>query len=684
MAQTFQTNGKVILSAKLNPADTTASVQTAPTITSGRIYFVSGTQEEWVSFTGVSGTTLTGLTRGLSQTAVPATAWTGKTWIAGSVGLIVAMHDQLFDKQTDNTDLVGEFGFGSTTIGGFRANNLTEAQRDALASSANGMTIYNTTAGQMEWYEGGAWIPNQAGGTVANASETVAGKVELATDAQVDAETDTGETGAKLTVVPSQLKRVVTQVSAWVPADSDGFVFTDGSTIEKITKTDLFDDIRASVHTESYTLGSTMTAGDIATLREDWFIHKFAGSMSADQTAGFTSSNSIKKVIRLTDTLIVAFYVVTAHEQLARAGTISGTTITWWTAVQVGSGTSTSNVLGCRLDDTTFVAITQSNNSNPEYNYAIAGTVAGTTITLGSTVTLNTNTVWGTGIYDIIRIGASKFACAFNQSTSGDTLIACTVSGTTITKGTELDTGSVVPAKLCPVSDDVYLMFSTTTAYRVTVSGTTTTIGSTLSLGSTYTTPFVEYISSTQALFVGTTGGNVVGVVVNWTPSTPTKWSDYTLDTGATVAGLSLYGTSGFTVSCGTTNAMIFGIYDSTTLTVNDELDITTFTAGQVVYIDSSRNLLWKNSGASIVTTFFSNEINKLVGVLQESGVATDSKPLVTTWSLSTVHSWLTAWLRYYSDSAGELTLSNESDAGYGKLIGIAQSATDLFVSISN
>ena len=61
------------LAAKLNPSDTTLTVKTAPTITEGRVFLKSGTQKEWIKFTGVSGTDLTGLTRNLSQTAIPAT-----------------------------------------------------------------------------------------------------------------------------------------------------------------------------------------------------------------------------------------------------------------------------------------------------------------------------------------------------------------------------------------------------------------------------------------------------------------------------------------------------------------------------------------------------------------------------------------------------------------------------------
>ncbi len=60
------------------PADTTITLGVAPTTTSGRVYTWYGnhdapTQEEWINYTGVSGTTITGCTRGMSPTADPST-----------------------------------------------------------------------------------------------------------------------------------------------------------------------------------------------------------------------------------------------------------------------------------------------------------------------------------------------------------------------------------------------------------------------------------------------------------------------------------------------------------------------------------------------------------------------------------------------------------------------------------
>lgn len=49
--KTYQSGFKTTLALILNPSDTTATLATVPTVTSGRLYLTDGSQEEWMSFT---------------------------------------------------------------------------------------------------------------------------------------------------------------------------------------------------------------------------------------------------------------------------------------------------------------------------------------------------------------------------------------------------------------------------------------------------------------------------------------------------------------------------------------------------------------------------------------------------------------------------------------------------------
>lgn len=111
----FESGYKSTLATKVNPWDTSITVATAPTITSGRLYLKSGSQEEWMDFTGVSGNTLTWITRQLSRTSIPAVSeWSGYTWTAWTVVRIVAMHDQITGWNMDTSDFNPSSGVGDS------------------------------------------------------------------------------------------------------------------------------------------------------------------------------------------------------------------------------------------------------------------------------------------------------------------------------------------------------------------------------------------------------------------------------------------------------------------------------------------------------------------------------------------------------------------------------------------
>lgn len=213
MAQQYASWKTMRLTIKLTPSDTSMTGNLDVGTTSGRFYLSNNNQVEWISFSGKTanwdGTfTYTGLTRGLSQTADPITGGTGQTWLANQECILVAMHDQLVDKSQDtafatNVSVGGDLTFPGTTTGGLVLKTLTTTQRNAL-TPVTGYKIYNSTTGTVQTYYGGTWN-DEWNSTTPNASTTVAGKVEIATQAEVNAGTATGGTGASLAVTPDTL-----------------------------------------------------------------------------------------------------------------------------------------------------------------------------------------------------------------------------------------------------------------------------------------------------------------------------------------------------------------------------------------------------------------------------------------------------------------------------------------------
>lgn len=167
MAQTFASNKRGILASYLDISENFLTSTMNTGTDQGRIAIFSGStiessgRVEYVSFIGrndnANGTyTYTNLERNLSTTAIPATPSTGLKWIAGTGVALVAMHDQLLDIQQPQ-----------------QINNLA----------------------------------------VTNANQAVSGIVQLATNAQITAGTNTGSTGASVVLVPSQVLALLTLVA---------------------------------------------------------------------------------------------------------------------------------------------------------------------------------------------------------------------------------------------------------------------------------------------------------------------------------------------------------------------------------------------------------------------------------------------------------------------------------------
>lgn len=217
----FQTWFTTTLAERAEVADTSIVVAVAPTITSWRALLrnSSWTLREWISFTWVTWTTLTWVTRWLSQTADPATSGTWLTWIAGTKISIVAMHDQIMDRQKPKP-LV--FATTAARDSALWANGAaTEAYVNVYVTATWLHYHYNLSTAQ--WEELDVWT------VTPNASATAAGKVEIATSAESIAGTDTWGTGAFISVLPSDIaKNAQNQAQTYV-ADTgaaDAYVIT--------------------------------------------------------------------------------------------------------------------------------------------------------------------------------------------------------------------------------------------------------------------------------------------------------------------------------------------------------------------------------------------------------------------------------------------------------------------------
>lgn len=370
MTQTIESGFKTTLSKALEAADTTMYVATAPTVTKGRVYLTNWQQEERISFTGVSGSTLTWLTRGLSQTADPATAGTGLRWIAWSVVKLVVMHDQLLDKNEpeDRVQIATTYATTAARDSALGADwAATYAYTDIYVTATGLFYDYNLSSNQ--------WEERDTGTTTPNASETAAGKVEEATDAETTAGTGTWGTGAQLFTPPDKLATVI-QSGSYVylgasAAGTDTYVVTGTPTLSALTEGMLVCFEADVVNTGACTLNpDTLWATAIKTLDgndpQDWAVRvgknwlQYDGTNFVLQSEDFASTANKGIVEMATDAEATAGtdesrYInpkqaLDNYQNIANAIT--------WTITGAGTGTEIAHWLGTTPRFITAIAMT--------------------------------------------------------------------------------------------------------------------------------------------------------------------------------------------------------------------------------------------------------------------------------------------------------------------------------------
>lgn len=150
----------------------------------------------------------------VSSTTVDKGAWVAYTQQSHPVGSVVRIStnyafwkdiiDSVNTKVNTNDDDIAQGKFADATA------------RDAyFTSPVNGNSAYLTAEGKRTDYVAGSWADRDQGILTANASTTVAGKVEQSTTAQNTAWTATGETWAPLFSTPADLATTI-QSWSWV------------------------------------------------------------------------------------------------------------------------------------------------------------------------------------------------------------------------------------------------------------------------------------------------------------------------------------------------------------------------------------------------------------------------------------------------------------------------------------
>ena len=215
----------------------------------------------------------------------------------------------------------------------------------------------------------------------------------------------------------------------------------------------------------------------------------------------------------------------------AIVGTVSGTSISFGSPVFISNDQSVNESIGCVFDSTeNKVIFVYSNAYNSSYGTAVVGTVSGTSISFGTAVVYNSgSTIHNYAVYDT---NAQKVVVVYRDSSNSGygTAVVGTVSGTSISFGSEVVYHTVSTSDNEAVYDSnsqkvvaVHTDASNSnhgTAVVGTVSGTSITFGSPVVFqNSTISNLAVTYDESAKKVTVAYKGPSNYGTMASGTVS---------------------------------------------------------------------------------------------------------------------------------------------------------------------
>lgn len=216
----------------------------------------------------------------------------------------------------DNT-WTGTNTVSNTTSAGVIPQSVTTAQRDALTGLVDGAMIYNSTTGTTQVYEAGAWEDVPTGSTNPNATETIQGKMELATVAdQLSAANGTLTTSA-VVLQPRYLKKTASSTQS-----------DDASRITILDSTGKIN--RDFLNEKSAKFGGTgadgVLAGNVSITGDNQYIVRNYRSITAGSyTMTITGTNSIVH-IKVKGNADLSNWTINAKGKGAQPTTQNGTT----------------------------------------------------------------------------------------------------------------------------------------------------------------------------------------------------------------------------------------------------------------------------------------------------------------------------------------------------------------------
>ena len=188
------------------------------------------------------------------------------------------------------------------------------------------------------------------------------------------------------------------------------------------------------------TASGALANGSAVIINSDGTVSEVNGLDAATGNATVFKSGSVTKVRSAFDSAnnkVICVYqdVADSYKGKVQVGTISGTTVTFGTAATFGTSSGVDSIDVAYDDNAERIVICYRDYGNSSANTSIIGSVSGTTVTLGSSVVVETNACQGNAV--VYNPDTQKIIVIYIDSNNSNRILGKvgTVSGSTITFG---------------------------------------------------------------------------------------------------------------------------------------------------------------------------------------------------------------------------------------------------------
>ena len=514
MANTVESGRSTTLNQKVNSGDANTTLQLASvpwTVTTGVVLIDTGNNKEWASFTGVSGDQLTGVTMGFDQDATSMSDSTAANKKNHVVGTIVRLVNHSLD--INNKAILD----GANTFTGTQTFNGTIQLTDStvtIRKDGNDMKLKDPNNSEKTLSELAAsgsdekvsvsnndTTPDFLINKLTADSESITltenndggdENIEVGVKIDPDGGLEKGANGIGVSGVTLTAGENVTAGDA-LRMKIDGTVYKADEDLEigdiqrLFTETDRIASVQIDTDKIAYIYyeaGDAWVKSRVVTWDGERYTLGTEENISQTDSEGFLDITKVD-----TDKFAAVYYDNNPAnaDTMVVVCTVSGTTITVGTPQIWESGVQTSSSRhAITSSDTDVVTVTWEDDGSSDTAKSKTATISGTVMTIGSEVTVSSDTGSGDAL-DVTEIGAGKIVNVYRNASDDLAARVATISGTTMTQGSEvvLDSSITVDLELqvAKVQDDkfivVYKDSAATIDYMVvcTVSGTTITGG---------------------------------------------------------------------------------------------------------------------------------------------------------------------------------------------------------------